>query len=398
METGFQEPVLVYDRIDANRRKTILLLVSFALMSLPAALYLGHQMTGMIALGLMPFLMGWEAVMNDPYVTITASAILALPVVFAAAYLVYRYSSGLVSMISRARPLEPGEERSLSRIVENLCIGAGLPQPRLAIIGSTATNAFSTGLDPERASLVVTRGLLDALDHRELEGVVAQELSQIGNYDVRLSTVVAAFVLLMWLPLLSIRALLRIAGRLFQAIVGAPSRGCIIYASIVFIVFGFPFVIAGVLMVQIVLSLLVEDTALGILILVAMLLPIYALVGAPAVGTLFLRAVSREREFLADADAVLLTRYPAGLARALAKMGVAGNARMGVNPALAHLYIVNTRSRGDGFLDRILSSHPPIEERIDLLARMGGVTPAMLEKARQAGVEFRQTVEEDSDA
>ena len=398
METGFQEPVLVYDRIDANRRKTILLLVSFALMSLPAGLYLGHQMTGMIALGLMPFLVGWEAVMNDPYVVIAASAILALPLVLAAAYLVYRYSSGLVSMISHARPLEPGEERSLSRIVENLCIGAGLPQPRLAIIGSTATNAFSTGLDPERASLVVTRGLLDALDHRELEGVVAQELSQIGNYDVRLSTAVAAFVLLMWLPLLSIRVLLRVAGRLFRAIVGAPSRGCIIYASIVLIVFGFPFVIAGVLMVQIVLHLLVEDTALGILIIVAMLLPIYALVGAPAVGTLFLRAVSREREFLADADAALLTRYPAGLARALAKMGVAGNARMEVNPALAHLYIVNTRSRGDGFLDRILSSHPPIEERIDLLARMGGVTPTMLEKARQAGVEFRQTVEEDSDA
>jgi heat shock protein HtpX len=393
MGTGFQEPVLVYDRIEANRRKTILLLVSFALVQLPIALYVGHQMTGMIALGLMPFLMGWEALMSDPYLVIAASAVLALTLVFAAAYLTYRYSSRLVSMVSHARPFEPGEERSLSRIVENLCIGAGLPQPRLAIIGSTATNAFSTGLDPERASLVVTRGLLDALDHRELEGVVAQELSQIGNYDVRLSTVVAALVMLMWLPLLSIRVLLRIAGRLFQAL-GALSVGCIIACIIV----GLPFVIGVLIMVGAVLDLLVEDTVFGILILVLMFLPIYALVGAPAVGTLFLRAVSREQEFLADADAALLTRYPAGLARALAKIGVAGNARMEVNPALAHLYIVNPRSRGDGFLDRILSSHPPIEERIDLLARMGGVTPTMLEKAQQAGVEFRQTVEEDSDA
>jgi heat shock protein HtpX len=394
METGFQEPVLIYDRIDTNRRKTILLLVSFALVSLPAALYVGHQMTGMIVLGPMMFLtVGRETIVNDPYMVIAVGGILALGLVFAAAYLTYRYSSRLVSMISHARPLESGEERSLSRIVENLCIGAGLPQPRLAIIGSTATNAFSTGLDPERASLVVTRGLLDALDHRELEGVVAQELSQIGNYDVRLSTVVAALVMLMWLPLLSIRVLFRIARRPFQA-VGAPPMGCII----ALIVVGFPFVIAGVLMVQVVLSLLVEDTAFGILILVLMLLPIYALVGAPAVGTLFLRAVSREREFLADADAALLTRYPAGLASALAKIGVAGNARMEVNPALAHLYIVNPRSQGDGFLDRVLSSHPPIEERIDLLTRMGGVTPTMLEKAQRAGLEFRQSVEEDSDA
>jgi heat shock protein HtpX len=393
METGFQEPVLVYDRIEANRRKTLLLLAAFALVQLPIALYVGHQMTGMIALGLMPFLVGWEALVNDPYVVIAEAAILALILVFAAAYLTYRYSSRLVSMISHARPLEPSEERRLSRIVENLCIGAGLPQPRLAIIESTATNAFSTGLDPERASLVVTRGLLDALDHRELEGVVAQELSQIGNYDVRLSTVVAALVMLMWLPLLSIRVLLRIAGRLFQAI-GALSVGCIIAGIIV----GLPFVIGVLIMVGAVLHLLVEDTLFGILILILMLLPIYALVGAPAVGTLFLRAISREREFLADADAALLTRYPAGLACSLAKIGVAENARMEVNPALAHLYVVNPRSRSAGFLDRILSSHPPIEERIDLLARMGGVTPTMLEKAQQAGVEFRQTVEEDSDA
>jgi heat shock protein HtpX len=393
METGFQEPVLVYDRIEANRRKTLLLLAAFALVQLPIALYVGHQMTGMIALGLMPFLVGWEALVNDPYVVIAEAAILALILVFAAAYLTYRYSSRLVSMISHARPLEPSEERRLSRIVENLCIGTGLPQPRLAIIESTATNAFSTGLDPERASLVVTRGLLDALDHRELEGVVAQELSQIGNYDVRLSTVVAALVMLMWLPLLSIRVLLRIAGRLFQAI-GALSVGCIIAGIIV----GLPFVIGVLIMVGAVLHLLVEDTLFGILILILMLLPIYALVGAPAVGTLFLRAISREREFLADADAALLTRYPAGLACSLAKIGVAENARMEVNPALAHLYVVNPRSRSAGFLDRILSSHPPIEERIDLLARMGGVTPTMLEKAQQAGVEFRQTVEEDSDA
>lgn len=382
METWLsQKPVLIYDRIEANRRNTLLLLGVFAVVFLPFALYVIHQVMAYIAMLLLPALLGWEEIMNNPMLTVMLAGIWALFMVFLATYLAYLYSSRLVLRITNARPLKDGEGRELRRIVENLCIGSGLPQPRLAVMDSMATNAFSTGLDPEHASLVVTRGLLEALDRRELEGVTAQELSQIGNYDIRLNTVVAALVTIMWLPLLIVKALLRTLWR--RRLVGCLVGGCLL-------LFGLPLIVAMVLMFMDLAQLMYED----ILLFGLMLLPFYFLLGPPFIGMLILRAISREREFLADADAALLTRYPAGLARALAKLGTAGNAKMQINRAVANLYIVNPLSEGNRFWDRMLSSHPPIKERIAQLARMGGVTPSMVQEAEEAGRQYYQAVVE----
>ena len=381
-----QEPVLIYDRIEANRRKTLFLLGVFAIVLLPFAIYVTQYIMFVIGISLLS-----KDITNDPALTMVIAFNLALASVVLATYLTYRNASRIVLRIVKARTPKSGEARELKRIVENLCIGSGLPQPRLAIMDSFATNAFATGLDPEHATLVVTRGLLEALDRQEIEGVIAQKLSKIGNYDIRLSTILAALVTIMWLPLMIIKAFFRILFRLPKALGHDRESpvGCFVFC---FIVFGLPLIYSTVAVFTALVQLMAIDPVGGGLLFVLTLLPLYIFLCAPFIGLLILRAVSREREFLADADAALLTRYPAGLAQALAKIGAAGNAKIQINPAMANLYIVNPLSEGGHFWDRMISSHPPINERIDILVRMGGVTPSMLRKAHEAGVKFHQAV------
>ncbi len=380
-----QEPVLIYDRIEANRRNTFLLLAIFTVVWLPFAIYVTHYVMGLLAVFILPLLFGWEQVTGNPAFIITLSGIWALFIAFLVTYLVYIYSSRLVLRISNATPLKDGEAVRLRRIVENLCIGSGLPQPSLAVINSTAINAFSTGLDPHHASLVVTQGLLDALDRQELEGVVAQELSQIGNHDTRLNTIVAAMVTTMWLPLSILKAL---TNAFLERFYRRRSAGCLAGGVLLLLWFGLPMILGIIIIFAALVGLLFKDFFFGVFLWAIVLFPI----AAPFVALFIHRAASREREFRADADAALLTRYPAGLAQALAKIGIANNAKMRVNPATANLYTVNPLSGENQFWSRLLSSHPPIEERIERLARMGGVTPTMIQKAREEGLTFRQTV------
>ena len=372
-----RKPILVYDRIDANRRKTMLLLGVFAVILFPVGFYLGQYLTFVLG-----FMVVWpilitifgESLINQNWLTLGLSGFSALFLMALTTYLVYLYSVRLVLHIAAARPLKPEEGRDLRRITENLCIGSGLPQPRLMIVDSMATNAFSTGLTPEDATLVVTRGLLEALERRELEGVIAQELSQIGNYDMRLSTILAALVIILRWPLANVRRFLANPGAK-----GSLAGGCL--TLFLFVVF-----------LQGLIGLVVaQGTPIARFILAALLLLIFVLVVAPIVCLLIYRAISRSREFLADADAALLTRHPAGLAQALEKMAAAGNAKMEVSRALAALFIVNPLSpEGDYFWTRLLSSHPPIQARVELLTLMGGVTAAMLQTAREAGIAFSQ--------
>lgn len=368
-----REPVLIYDRIEANRRNTLLLLGLFVLLCLPFALYVGQYLMFLLAIYIItPVLHLSEQAAHDPALVLGLTVIWTLFFFFLVTYLMYFSSSRLILRISNARPLQHGEELQLQRIVENLCIGCGLPQPKLYVIDSMATNALSTGLDPERASLVVTRGLLNALDRRELEGVIAQELSQIGNHDIRLNTIVAALVNTMLLPLLMIKSFFgastlhhpieRFVGAFLLLVIGLP----LLFAPLQLIV------VVGLLDLDPLSSIFFGSMIVSAL-------------AAPFICLFIHRAVSREQEFRADADAALLTRYPGGLARALVKIGVEDNAKMRVNPGTAILYIVNPLSRDKDFLNRLLSSHPPIEERIERLADMGGVTPSMLQKAKKEG-------------
>ena len=306
---------------------------------------------------------------------ILAAAIVALIV-----SIVYRYASKLPLRVVSATLIEPGQERELERTVENLCIGAGLPTPTLYIIDSEAANAFSAGLKPEHSSMVVTRGLMRLLDRRELEGIMAQELTQIGNYDTRLKTVVAAFVALLLLPIALPGLFIRLLFRLHW-IIGA---GCLAWVMMVvgLMVFG-------------VIAMLSQDALVSVMgpqfrfyLLGATMLVFHVFVIAPAAGLLIRGAISKQREFLADAEAVLLTRNPEGLARALTKLGTLGNAKLQTSPLIRGLFVVDPLAERKWSWAGLLSSHPSLDERVAVLARSGSIPASLLEKARQDGKRY----------
>jgi heat shock protein HtpX len=252
----------------------------------------------------------------------------------------------LVQVGARPAGLEEIEARHL---LENLAIGAGLPWPKLYVIESSSPNAFAAGMDPNHAVVAVTRGALKLFDKRELEGVFAHELSHIGNHDIRLNTIVAAIALFLRIPYLLFKRELRQGW-------GRTRR--------------------GIGMWEVALS------PVGI----------YILFIAPLLAALLRAAVSREREFLADADAALLTRYPEGLWRALGKIAGAGSAMSRLNPAYSHLYFCNpSATKLSWFSGNLMASHPPLAERIQKLSDLDGpVGAAALQEVIKEGREYSQ--------
>lgn len=246
----------------------------------------------------------------------------------------YYASDKIVLGISKARPVAKEEFPHLFHAVEGLAIAAGLPAPKCYVIDDTAPNAFAAGRKPETAVICVTTGLLQKLDRVELEGVVAHEMSHIQNYDVRLQTLVV--VMAGVVALLSDWML-----RSFMWGGGGRRRGRNRGGS---------------------------GGAEGVLILVGLALAVLS----PVIATIIQLAVSRKREFLADASAALLTRYPAGLASALRKISADAEPLEAANKATAHLYIVNPLKnlKGGGGMNKLFSTHPPIEERIAALEKM----------------------------
>jgi heat shock protein HtpX len=222
------------------------------------------------------------------------------------------------------------DNRDLYRTVENLCIGAGLPMPKIYIIEDASMNAFATGRDPQHGSVAVTRGLLEKLDRRELEGVLAHELSHIGNRDTLVMTTVV--VLVGTLALLADMAL-----RLTHF--GAGTRRS--YRD-------------------------KNSKGEGILLIVA----VVAIILAPIAARIISFAVSRQREYLADASGALLTRYPEGLARALEKIRGDPDPLDAATKATEHLYFVNPLSDHASAMNNLFATHPPIEDRIRLLRAM----------------------------
>src|SRR5438309_3637686 len=254
------------------------------------------------------------------------------------------------------------EEPDLRRIVENLCIGAGLPQPRLYLVHSAVPNAFATGPDPAHASLVITRGLLRLLQPRELEGVVAHELSHIGNQDTRFNTAVAAVVATLRFPI-------GIVTGIYRFLATQPGLGMVF----LFGFFGFVGLMSSMSIVSVALlaSLGAPQWMLWKQVFTTVA-PWFVLLGAPAAGLFVRRAISRQREFLADADAVLLTRDPEGLALALAKIEAwPGPRTLNVGPAAAHLCIADPLPLETPWWDAIFPCHPSMENRIELLSEMG---------------------------
>lgn len=252
-----------------------------------------------------------------------------------------------------ARP-SGAEENEARRLLENLAIGAGLPVPKLYVIDSPVPNAFAAGIDPEHAVIAVTSGLLGLMDHRELEGVLAHEMSHIGNRDTRLNTVVTSIALFLRLPYLMRKRSKQQSGANWGPV---KKRMRLPYLA---------------------------------------LLPVYIYVFfiAPVLAAIIRAAISRGREYLADADAALLTRYPEGLLRALAKIRGAGSDVGGTNTVISHLYFADSTTASGLmglFTGNLLATHPPIEARINRLMEFGGRVPvSVLEAAAKAGVDFKR--------
>lgn len=225
-----------------------------------------------------------------------------------------------------AKPIEKKDNPYIYRLVENLSITAGLQTPKIYLIPEPAPNAFATGRDPEHASIALTTGIVEKLENEELEGVIAHELSHIKNYDIRLMTIV---IILVGIVALLADWLIR-----FQFFGGRRSNR--------------------------------SGQLGGILMLAGIILAILS----PFIAKIIQLAISRKREFLADADGILLTRYPEGLARALEKISQYKEPLRHANNATAHLYISSPFGATKKGLARMFSTHPPIEERIKKLRSM----------------------------
>ncbi len=301
----------MYEQIAANKRKSILLILG-----------------AVILLGAVGYALG------SIWATGPVGAVIALIIAAVMSIGSYRYGDRIVLASTRAKEVTPEQEPRLHNIVEGLAIAAGIPKPRVYVVPEQAPNAFATGRDPAHSSVAVTRGLLDMMNRVELEGVVGHELSHVVDRDILLGTVVATLVGAV--VLLSEFFMRSWWWGGFRGRRGNDSGGGGAEALI--------FAIGFVLVIL-----------------------------APIAGQIIKMAVSREREYLADAQGAMLTRYPPGLAGALRKIQAAPHAMRSANNATAHLWLEQpSRVPGDGTssLERLFSTHPPIAERIRRLEEM----------------------------
>ncbi len=302
----------MYEQIAANKRRSVFLILFFLVMIFALAWAFG-QITDFGRYAIIP------------------AAILAVFMTWGS----YFYSDRIALSVSKARPVSKEEYPHLYNVVEGLAIAAGIPKPRCYVIDDTAPNAFASGRNPENAVVVVTTGILQKLNRAELEGVIAHELSHIKNYDILLQTLAVVMVgMIMLLSDWILRTFLWGGGRRRRSSSEKGGGN------------------AGTILVVVALAL-------------AVLSPLFA--------QLLRLAISSKREFLADADAALLTRYPPGLASALKKLAADKEPLEAANKATAHMYIVNPlkgQKHGGGAMSRFFSTHPPIEERIAELEKM----------------------------
>lgn len=240
----------------------------------------------------------------------------------------YYFSDSMVLTISGARPVSQKDDPELYHVIENLAIAAGLPKPKLYLVDDPSPNAFATGRDPKHGVVCVTTGLRQKLNRTELEGVIAHEMSHIGNFDTRLMAIVTILVGLVAL----------LADWFMRSLWwGRGERDN-------------------------------ENRSEGIFVLAGIILAIFS----PIIATLIQLAISRRREFLADANGAYLTRYPEGLASALEKISADRRPASFANNATAHLFIVNPFKGKDAssWFSGLFDTHPPIEERIKILRSM----------------------------
>jgi heat shock protein HtpX len=307
--------VNIYESVDNNKRRSAIVVAGFVLFIFLAAFliskgigaYYGYQTTGFEFAGIAMIVSG---VMS-----------------FAS----YYWSDKIILTMSQAHPADKHNYYQFYTVTENLCLGTGLPMPKLYVIDDTAMNAFATGRDPAHAAICATSGLLDTLNRTELEGVIGHELSHVANYDTRLMAIVTILVgLVTLLGDWFMRATWFGRGRRNNSEEGE--------AGAIFIILGLLFAITS-----------------------------------PIIAQIIQLAISRRREYLADASSVKITRQPSGLISALQKLDADREPLEAANKATAHLYIVNPFKGIHGKLDlfsNLFNTHPPIADRIAALQAM----------------------------
>ncbi len=297
----------IYSNISQNKWKTILIMVLFVVFITTILFVFGKatgNVVGYVAIGLI------------------LSGVMSIGS--------YYYSDKIVLATSGAKLIDEKDNPQIYHLVENLCIGDGLPKPKIYMIDDLSPNAFATGRDPSHAVVCLTSGILQKLDKVELEGVIAHELSHVKNYDTRLMGIVAILV-------------------------------------------GFVALIANLFMNNLWFGNIRENddrnNSLGTVFLV---LGILFAILSPIIATIIQLAISRKREFLADASGALLTRYPEGLASALEKISSDTRPLNSASNATAHLFIVNPfkGKSASVWFSSLFDTHPPIEERIKILRSM----------------------------
>ncbi|OGF31434.1 zinc metalloprotease HtpX [Candidatus Falkowbacteria bacterium RIFOXYD2_FULL_35_9] len=288
----------MYSQIDANKRKTFFLMAIFIVFVLFIAYFISlYYETGFVLL-----------IFAGIFATTMS--------------LVSYYSGDKIALVSTgARAIEKSDNPYVYRLVENLCITAGVAMPAIYIINDPAPNAFATGRDPEHASIALTTGIIEKLENEELEGVIAHELSHIKNYDIRLMMIVIVLV-------------------------------------------GFLAIISDIFLRMSFFGRKRDDKGnLGIILLI---IGLVSVVLSPIIAKLIQLAISRKREYLADASGALLTRFPDGLANALEKISQYSEPMQKAGHSTAHLFISSPFGPQKKF-SNLFSTHPPIADRIKKL-------------------------------
>jgi heat shock protein HtpX len=306
----------VYEAISANKRKSAVIIVMFAVfvavavyvMSTAFGVYTGYEPGGLGFVGIALILSGMMSFVS------------------------YYYSDKIVLSISGAKEAKREEHFNFYTTAENLSIAAGIPKPKLYVINDSATNAFATGRDPDHAVVCATTGLLEKLNRTELEGVIAHELTHIKNYDIRLMSIVTVMV-----------GVVALLGDWFLRMSFYGRRGR-------------------------------SDKKSGQIGAIILVLGLVFAILSPIIANLIKLAISRRREFFADAGAISITRQPQGMINALKKISNDHEPLEAANKATAHLYIANpfkdkTKS-AVGWFAGLFNTHPPIEERISTLQKM----------------------------
>jgi len=306
------------DLIADNKRKSLLLVLCFCLFVVVVALALGLGIVAWYSPATLKQL-DW------PHALAAGAA--AAGVSFLVALVSWYGGSSVVLAVNGARALEHKDDPELFNVVEEMAIAAGIPMPEVYLIDDPAPNAFATGRDPQHAVVAITTGLRHKLTRDELQGVIAHEVSHIRNFDIRLMMLMAVLV----------GTIVMLADLFWQILrnTGGSSSDS-------------------------------KDSGKGgfIVVIIVVVVAILLALVAPILAQIIQLAVSREREFLADASAVELTRYPQGLANALRKIDADPDVLQRANRGTAHLYIANPVKKFEGRANSIFASHPPIAERI----------------------------------